>query len=260
MTAAGSLPSLARTQRAVLLASTAAVTLVAWLWLAQGESSHANGAILQPQCHTAGGVAAFLSVVVMWQAMSVAMMAPTTLNWLFAYAALSTNSAPRQTLRSVLAFAAGYFCVWSAYSMAAAALQMLLQRAGSLDASGKLPSTAAGLVLIGAGAAHFTRFSRACLRHCRNPLTYFLAHWDNGPRGGFRFGIAHAAYCVGCCWLLMLTGFAMGVMNLIWMGLLTILVCIEKLSPVGERVAGMAAVLMIFWGLTLSLGISFAKI
>jgi predicted metal-binding membrane protein len=56
----------------------------------------------------------------------------------------------------------------------------------------------------------------------------------------------------------MLTGFAMGVMNLIWMGLLTILVCIEKLSPVGERVAGMAAVLLILWGFALSLDISFA--
>jgi predicted metal-binding membrane protein len=186
----------------------------------------------------------------MWQAMIVAMMTPTILNWLFAYDALVSRSGSRHSFRAVGAFAAGYFVVWLGYSIAGAALQVALQRTGILDHSGKLPPAAAGMVLIGAGVVYFTPLSRACLRHCRNPLTYFLAHWDNGPHGGFRFGVVHGAYCVGCCWALMLTGFAMGVMNLVWMGFLTVLVCVEKLVPHGDRIAAVVATAMIAWGVT----------
>jgi predicted metal-binding membrane protein len=191
----------------------------------------------------------------MWQAMSVAMMGPTTLNWLYAYAALTSRDSMAGVFTAVSTFLAGYFSVWLAYSAAAAAIQIALERAGSLDGEGKLPHAIAGLVLIGAGIAYFTPLSRACLRHCRNPITYFAAHWNNGPRSGFRFGAAHAVYCVGCCWLLMLTGFAMGVMNMAWMGLLTIVVAVEKLAPRGERIAAVAAAGLILWGAALSLGI-----
>jgi predicted metal-binding membrane protein len=247
------LPPLAKTQRAMLIASMAVVTLAAWLWLLQGHASHS--AVLRPHHHPGAPTVSFVSIVVMWLAMSVAMMAPTTLNWLFAYVSLATKSDPKRTVRAVLEFAGGYFSVWLVYSVIAAGLQLALQNAGLLDGEGKLPSTAAGLVLMGAGAVYFTKLSRSCLKHCRNPLTYFVSRWENGPRSGFRFGAAHAVFCVGCCWLLMLTGFAMGVMNLLWMALLTILVCVEKLAPRGERIAGAAAVLMILWGAALSFAI-----
>jgi predicted metal-binding membrane protein len=252
---ADSLPDLGRMHRVVLIASTAAVTLAAWLWLAQEPAPHSRAAIFLPRCHTGTGAASFVSSVVMWQAMSVAMMAPTTLNWLLAYATLTVRGERRGMFRAAATFLAGYFSVWLAYSTAAAAIQMALGRAGSLSGEGKLRPTFAGLVLIGAGIAYFTPLSRACLRHCRNPMTYFLTRWDNGPRGGFRFGAVHGAYCVGCCWLLMLTGFAMGVMNMVWMALLTVLVSVEKLAPRGERIAGAAAVAMILWGAALALGI-----
>jgi predicted metal-binding membrane protein len=189
----------------------------------------------------------------MWLAMTVAMMTPTTMNWLFAFTDLASRSDPRRTFRAVGAFVAGYFFVWLGYSILAAVLQIRLQHANFLDRSGKLPSSAAGVVLMGAGIVYFTPLSRACLRHCRNPLTYFLAHWDNGPHGGFRFGVAHGAYCVGCCWSLMLTGFAMGVMNIVWMGFLTILVCVEKLATRGDRIAGVVATALIVWGAALLL-------
>jgi len=89
------------------------------------------------------------------------------------------------------------------------------------------------------------------LSHCRNPLSYFLARWENGPRGGFRFGLTHGAYCVGCCWAVMATGFAMGVMNMLWMALLTVLMCVEKLAPHGDRIGAAAAVGLMVWGVVL---------
>jgi predicted metal-binding membrane protein len=243
--------TLARTHRAVLLASSMTVTLAGWVWLTQGPAHHFHSALLQPHGHGKPGIGSFLSSVVMWQAMSVAMMTPATMNWLFAFAGLVGSSGPRRTFRAVGAFAAGYFVVWLGFGILVTTLQIMLQHTGFLDHSGKLPHSPAGIVLIAAGIVYFTPLSRACLRHCRNPLTYILAHWDNGLQGGFRFGVTHGAYCVGCCWALMLTGFALGVMNLVWMGLLTILVCVEKLAPHGDRIAGVFATAMIVWGAAL---------
>jgi predicted metal-binding membrane protein len=246
-----SIGTLARAHRAVLLVSSSTVMLASWLWLTRTSAAHFHLAVLYPHVHDHPSIGSFISAVVMCQAMTVAMMTPTTLNWLFAFAALVSRSESRHTFRAVGAFAAGYFFVWLGYSVFGATVQMTLRQAGFIDHGGKLPSPAAAIVLIGAGVVYFTPLSRACLRHCRNPLSYFVANWDNGTHGGFRFGVAHGAYCVGCCWALMLTGFAMGVMNLVWMGLLTILVCVEKLAPHGDRIGRIAAVALIVWGTVL---------
>jgi predicted metal-binding membrane protein len=249
------LPRLEPAQRAVLVGSTAVVTIAAWVWLLQDPAHHGHSSVLLPTCHSSLRAVSFLPAVTMWQAMSVAMMAPTTLHWLFAYARLTAAHGERPGItRSTTTFLCGYFSVWLAYSTTAAAIQIALQHGGWLDSDGKVPTAIAGLVLVGAGVSYFTPLSRACLRHCRNPMTYFASHWRNGPRSGIRFGAAHAVYCVGCCWLLMLTGFAMGVMNMAWMAFLTILVCVEKLAPRGERIAGVAATGMILWGTALAIG------
>ena len=158
--------------------------------------------------------------------------------------------ARRAAARSAAAFAGGYFTVWLAYSVLAALLQMALASAGFLRA-GQLPARAGGAVLIAAGLLYFTPLQRACLRHCRNPLTYFLTRWTSGLKSGFRFGLTHGAYCAGCCWMLMLTGFATGVMNVLWMALLTLLICAEKLAPRGERIGAVAAAAMTIGGVAL---------
>jgi predicted metal-binding membrane protein len=80
-----------------------------------------------------------------------------------------------------------------------------------------------------------------CLVHCRSPLSFILHQWREGISGAFRMGIDHGAYCVGCCWGLMLVLFAMGLMNLTWMGLLTAVIFVEKVSQHGpsfSRVLG----------------------
>ena len=239
---------LARTHRVILLASLFTVTIAAWAWLALESTRHLDSALLWPHCPQQITLGAFVASVLMWQAMCIAMMAPTTLKWLLSFAALIERSEPRHTLRAVGAFWVGYCAIWLGYSILATVLQMALQHSGLLSHSGRLSSSAAGLVLIITGIVYFTPLSRKCLKHCRNPLTYFLEHWENGPRSGFRFGIAHGAFCLGCCWALMLTGFAMGVMNLVWMAFLTIVVCVEKLALHGDRVADVIAAALIVWG------------
>ena len=116
-----------------------------------------------------------------------------------------------------------------------------------------LHATLAGVLLVAAGLSQFLPLKRACLSHCRNPLTYFLARWKNGPTGGFRLGLTHGAYCLGCCWLVMLSGFGVGLMNLAWMALLTVVLCLEQVAPGGERIGQAAGLGMAAWGLALLL-------
>lgn len=230
-------------QRTVLLVCAGAVTLAAWLWLAGGSRM----SLMPIHHHHQMDPRAFVSLVAMWQCMMVAMMTPAVLDWLLTFATL----AERRGSGSLAAFAAGYFVVWLGYSILATGLQTALEHAGILAMSGRLPARAGGAVLMTTGLLYFTPFQRACLSHCRNPLSYFLARWKNGPRGGFAFGLAHGAYCVGCCWALMVTGFAMGVMNVLWMVFLTLLICVEKLAPHGDRIGAVAAVAMATFGCVL---------
>ncbi|MGE3887071.1 MAG: DUF2182 domain-containing protein [Vicinamibacterales bacterium] len=189
----------------------------------------------------------------MWQAMVVAMMTPTVLPWVSTFARLTAPSGVGvPTALAVAAFPAGYFAIWLAYSAAAAALQTALQQLGLL-ADDRVAVPLGGAVLILAGLSQFLPLKRACLAHCRNPLTYFLARWRNGPIGGLRLGVTHGAYCLGCCWLVMLSGFGMGLMNLAWMAVLTLVLCLEQVAPGGERVGRAAGVAMAAWGLALIL-------
>ena len=72
--------------------------------------------------------------------------------------------------------------------------------------------------------------------HCRNPLTYFLTRWRDGASGGFRMGFHHGLFCVACCWALMATTLAVGVMSLWWMLLLGTVTLLEQVSRWGEPV------------------------
>ena len=232
-------PPAAAVTRGVLVGAAAVATLAAW-------AAFARMALVTPHHHDATG-RAFLASVVMWQAMVVAMMTPTVLPWIAAYATLVAPADGSRNWRAIGAFTGGYFAVWLAYSAGAAWLQMGLARAGLLMGD-RVSTTLGALVLVSAGAFQFVPLKGACLAHCRNPLSYFLARWRNGPIGGFRLGVSHGAYCLGCCWLVMLTALAMGVMNLAWMAVLTVVVALEQVAPAGVWVGRAGGVLLIAWG------------
>jgi predicted metal-binding membrane protein len=179
--------------------------------------------------HGGGG---FLATVAMWQVMVVVMMTPTVLPWLRAYATLVAPTPAARSLTASVPFGVGYVLVWLGYSVAMAALQTALASAGLLVGD-RLTAVAGALVLIGAGAFQFAPLKAACLTHCRNPLTYFLARWKDGAVSGLRLGVAHGAYCLGCCWALMLTALALGAMDVRWMAVLTVLVVLEQRAPGG---------------------------
>ena len=63
-----------------------------------------------------------------------------------------------------------------------------------------------------------------------------------------RLGLRHGAYCVGCCWALMMLLFVGGVMNLPWMLLLALLVLLEKVTSFGRQIAALAGVVFVAAG------------
>lgn len=195
----------------------------------------------------APGAGGFALAVAMWLGMVVVMMTPTVTPWVRAYATLVAPSPGRRAWTASASFVAGYFAVWLAYSLGMAALQAALTAAGTLVDS-RLTARAGGLVFLAAGLYQFAPLKAACLTHCRNPLTYFLTRWQNGPVGGFRLGLAHGTYCLGCCWAVMLTALALGVMHLAWMLALTAFVAVEQMAPAGVRVGRAFGALLIAWG------------
>jgi predicted metal-binding membrane protein len=193
--------------------------------------------------------AAFAVAVAMWMGMMTVMMAPVAWPWVVALRGiLAPESGVVARLAATLSFAGGYLTAWLAYAVAAAGLQMTLQGAGVLEAHGGMPHAAGAAILIGAGVFQLTPLKRACLTHCRNPLSFLLTRWRTGPPSGYRVGLAHGIYCVGCCWALMATMLAVGMTNLIWMAALTVAVGIEQVAPHGDRLRVPMAVVLIAAG------------
>ena len=86
-------------------------------------------------------------------------------------------------------------------------------------------------------------------------MSFLTKHWRDGTGAAFSIGLHHGAYCVGCCWLLMLLLFVTGVMNLLWVALIAAFVLAEKVVPTGmalwlSRVAGVA---LLLWGVVVIL-------
>ena len=111
----------------------------------------------------------------------------------------------------------------------------------------------AGAAIVLAGVYQLTPLKHVCLRHCRTPLSFVMHHWHGGPLGAVRMGIVHGAWCVGCCWALMVVLFAVGVMSITWMVVVAAIVFAEKVLPVGERVAPVLAVVLIAFGVWVAL-------
>ena len=184
----------------------------------------------------------------MWAIMMAAMMLPTLVPTLRSYEDLMISATG--TRAGWLGVLLGYFVVWVAFAALITTVQLGLLAGGVIDRLGiaKTPYFAALLLLI-VGAFQFTRAKEICHGVCHSPMTYFLGHWRTGFAGGLRMGLGLGAFCVGCCWGFMALGFVGGVMSLLWMGLATFFMVLEKLPQIGHHVTKPMGVALIFGGL-----------
>jgi predicted metal-binding membrane protein len=177
---------------------------------------------------------AFPAMLAMWALMSLGMMAPAAVPMLRTYDDLVHARAANA--RGFWALLAGFLAVWLAFSLLAAGAQFALQRAGLLAPDGSSTSRAFTSALLAlAGAYQFTPLKHACLRACRAPIARFLGDWHATLAYAFRKGLAEGVLCLGCCWALMTLGFALGVMNLAFMGVAMLVMIAEKTGALGAR-------------------------
>ena len=189
----------------------------------------------------------YLGLFSMWAIMMAAMMGPTFVPTMRAYEDLitSANGSRAGSVGVVL----GFFVVWIGFAGLIAFAQYTLIEVGLLTAMGQSVSKYfSAALLLSAGAYQFTALKDRCLDHCRSPTFQFLAHWRTGFSGGVYMGLHHGAYCVACCWGLMVIGFVGGVMDLIWMGGATVMMTLEKLPQIGRYLTRPLGFGLIAWG------------
>ena len=188
---------------------------------------------------------------VMWAVMMVAMMAPSAAPMLLMFAALNRRRRDQDAPYVPTGiFLAGYVIVWTVFAAAATGGNWGLHQASLLSSmmgaatSGYL----GGALLLAAGAFQWSPLKTACLKQCRTPMGFLMTSWREGHRGALRMGLEHGAYCLGCCWALMLLLFVLGIMNLVWIAALAAFVLAEKVAPMSEWVSRGTGVLLAGWG------------
>jgi predicted metal-binding membrane protein len=177
-----------------------------------------------------------------WLVMMAAMMFPSVSPTVALYSQMTRKRSPV----APLVFVAGYLLTWTAAGLLAFAVSELGGRAfGDALAWDRAGRWVAGGILVVAAAYELTPLKTVCLRHCRTPLGFLLGSWRDGLSGALQMGAKHGAWCVGCCWALMASLFALGVMSIAWMALVAALIAAEKTLPWGRAVTyGTAAILL----------------
>jgi predicted metal-binding membrane protein len=181
-----------------------------------------------------GGFGWFLGT---WMTMMAAMMLPSALPMVLLFSRVSGERERRgQAFVPTWVFVAGYLVVWLVYGLGAYALARGIRAAGvgflGWDRAGPY---VVGAAVAAAGVYELAPLKSMCLRHCRSPMHFVVTGWRDGAPGAFRMGVAHGAYCVGCCWGLMIVLFALGVMSLFWMALVAGIIVFQKLVPRADR-------------------------
>jgi len=233
-----------------VVAALLTVAALGWGLTAERMSGMDNGPGTDP-----GSLGFYLTA---WVAMMAAMMFPSAAPMVVAHSMVQRRR--RELGRAdrgagqTLAFVAGYLVAWSAFGIAAYGLFELVRSldVGALDWDRGGRWAAAGVIAL-AAAYQLTPLKDACLSRCRSPLAFVAGSWRPGRAGALAMGIEHGGWCIGCCWALMATLFALGLMSVGWMVLVAALVALEKLLPWKRLAFGGVAVLLLGLALTVAL-------
>ncbi len=232
--------------RAIVLLSLVGVCLLAWAWLGAMTPTMAD----MPDMPMPSLARQYALAALMWAVMMVGMMLPSAAPMILLFTTVQRKQGGRPVLMSGV-FGAGYLLVWGGFAIVAAGLQLALAQAALLSPSLMLVSArAAGVVFLLAAAYEFSPLKNRCLTRCQSPFAFITQYWRRGLGGALRMGVLHGAFCVGCCWVLMLLLFAAGVMNLVWVAALSVLILLQKVLPGGRLVPRVTGAAMAVVGVT----------
>jgi predicted metal-binding membrane protein len=220
----------------LLIALLLATAGLAWWWTANQMQGMDRGPWTD-----LGTLGWFLGI---WIVMMAAMMLPSAIPTVTVY----SRFAPDRTALAPLLFTAGYLAVWAAAGLLAFGLSQLAGDSLAWSHGGRW---LAGGALLAAAAYQLTPLKEACLARCRNPLGLLLGSRRSGRFGGFRLGLASGGWCAGCCWALMISLFALGVMSIAWTAFVAGLVALEKILPWRRVATGATTALLVALGVLL---------
>jgi len=206
--------------RLVLVGLLFAAAALGWVWTAGEMRGMDNG-----PWTALGGFGWFVGV---WVVMMAAMMLPSVAPTVALYSRMTKQRSPL----SPVGFVAGYLLTWGAAGVAAFGIAAAATRIGGDQLSwSHAGRPIAGVTLLVAAVYELTPLKDVCLGKCRSPLGVLLGSWRDGVGGALRMGAKNGAWCVGCCWALMASLFALGVMSVSWMAVVAGLIAVEKTLP-----------------------------
>jgi predicted metal-binding membrane protein len=213
-----------------------ALAAAGWAWTANEMRGMDDG-----PWTSLGGFGWFVGV---WVVMMAAMMFPSVAPTVALFARM------RQTSRSApYLFAGGYLLTWAVAGVAAYAVGAVATHAsGAALTWHRGGRVVAGVTLLAAAVYEVTPLKDVCLGKCRSPLGALLGSWRDGAWGAIRMGARNGAWCVGCCWALMASLFALGVMSVPWMAFIAAVIAVEKTLPWRRVGLVIAAVLLALGG------------
>jgi predicted metal-binding membrane protein len=183
-----------------------------------------------------------------WLLMIAAMMLPTTFPLVAMFRRVTGHRADAGRLIALVLL--GFGAAWLAFGLAAhavdEALRWIAGRSAWFIAHGWLVGAA---VLAGAGLFQWSALKYRCLEQCHTPFAFVASRWHGAApkREALRLGLAHGAYCVGCCWALMLLMFVVGTGSIGWMLVLAAVMAAEKNLPWGRRLRTPLGIALVAW-------------
>jgi predicted metal-binding membrane protein len=233
-------------QRNVILGLLLALAAAAWaalLW------QSADAGMDMTMASSTMGLRAPLFLAI-WVTMMVAMMFPTAAPMILTFHKVQAGKRARgDAFVSTWVFVTAYILVWTlagvaAYAGALAAEAIALRAALSSTAAARI----GGAVIMLAGIYQLTPLKDLCLAKCRTPITFIMTSWRDGAIGALRMGLLHGAYCLGCCWLLFVILFPLGIMNIAAMAVITLIIFAEKTLPWGRLAPRAVAAALVAYG------------
>ncbi|HEV2403919.1 MAG TPA: DUF2182 domain-containing protein [Ktedonobacterales bacterium] len=240
-------------ERFAILGVLLALASLAWVFVIWQATSVRGSAMPKGMAAPASltmGMSAALFLAV-WIAMMVAMMFPSAAPMVLMYSAIATGKRARgQTYAPTWIFVAGYLLVWSLAGVVAYLAALGLDNlASNIRPLAENAGRIGGSLLVVAGVYQFSPLKNMCLAKCRTPTQFLMTGWRGGNGGAFRMGFTHGVFCLGCCWLLFVILFPLGMMNIAALALLSVLIFVEKTLPVGRLIASLTGVALVGYGL-----------
>jgi len=244
--------SVIKRDRLVVIAGVLAVVAIAWAYLVfLAQDSDGMGASMAMAQLKTWSAADFGMMFIMWAVMMTGMMVPSAAPMILIFATVNRRRQEQdRPYVSTAIFLSGYLLVWCGFAAIATLGNWALHVNDLLDKmmGGSTSDYLGGSLLVVAGAFQWSRLKYTCLTQCRSPLSFLMTDWREGAGGALRMGVTHGIYCVGCCWVLMLLLFVLGIMNLLWIAALAGFVLLEKVVPRGDRMSKGTGLLLILWG------------